>query len=452
MSDRPVRVLIVDDDEDDVVLTEALLREVAGTTYDVEWQPDVARARVLIAAGAHDVALVDYRMGAHDGLTLVREGVEAGTRMPLILLTGQGGRETDVAAMEVGASDFLVKAHISSDVLERSIRYACDRARTMERLRASEGRVRSLVESARDAILVLDAAGSVLSWNGAASKLFGYSEDEARGRSFGVLVPRAAPGDHESWASAAWLERVSAAQDLEGHRCGGGTFPVEAAVARFDTPEGWCSSVILRDIRERRELEERLRNQALHDALTGLPNRTLFRDRLERERLASLRSGGTFAVMFIDLDDFKGVNDTLGHTAGDRLLVDVARHLRRCLRDSDTAARLGGDEFGALLPGVSNEAEVRAVAARVASAIGDACPAGNATSRARASIGVVLADGTAGDCDLVLREADVAMYRAKARGKGCWALADLTLTAPPPPTPPGGCPPPSCRPDGIAIQ
>lgn len=175
---------------------------------------------------------------------------------------------------------------------------------------------------------------------------------------------------------------------------------------------------MMSDLSERRRLENELRHLALHDSLTGLPNRRLFLDRLQHALERGSRRSETHAVLFIDIDDFKSVNDRLGHEGGDALLREVSIRLRSCLRTEDTAARLGGDEFAVLIEGVEGEAEVRVVTDRILTSMHQPFVIRDQTVRQGCSIGLHLAAGSVKDPDHVLQNADLAMYQAKIRGKG----------------------------------
>jgi diguanylate cyclase (GGDEF)-like protein len=170
---------------------------------------------------------------------------------------------------------------------------------------------------------------------------------------------------------------------------------------------------------ERKALEQRLKFQAFHDPLTHLPNRTLFTDRFEQALARSDRQGGKDAVMFVDLDDFKEVNDSLGHEAGDRVLVAVAKRLQTCIRPSDTVARMGGDEFTVLLEDVEDAQGAVRVAERILEELRTPIMLGELNRVVSASIGIALGDGTHDRPGDLLRKADLALYRAKGRGKAC---------------------------------
>ena len=181
------------------------------------------------------------------------------------------------------------------------------------------------------------------------------------------------------------------------------------------------------DVTARKLVEERLLHDALHDALTGLPNRVLFADRLDRCLARRSRSGVRPAVLFIDLDRFKNVNDSLGHASGDRLLVEVARKLERCVRPCDTVARLGGDEFAVLLEDVVDDDSAVQVAERILVELSRSVRLDEHEVTTPASIGIACGDLSYRDAGELLRDADVAMYRAKELGKGRYQLFDAQL-------------------------
>ena len=294
------------------------------------------------------------------------------------------------------------------------------RVAALEALRASERRFRSLTESAADAIVVADQHSRIVAWNRGAETIFGYPEAESVGQEVRVLMPARYHTAHQQG-----LERVTRTGqgrllgqvvELVGRRSDGTEFPLELSLATWTTVEGPFYSAIMRDITARARLEESLRHQSLHDALTDLPNRHLLRDRVEQALRVAQRERVGVALLLLDLDRFKEVNDTFGHPAGDLLLQEVAQRLRGAVRGSDTVARLGGDEFALLLTGV-DRAGALAGAAKIHAALEAPVRLGEQAVHVEGSLGIALGPTQGEDAATLLRHADVAMYQVKAQGE-----------------------------------
>ncbi len=297
-----------------------------------------------------------------------------------------------------------------------------------EAVRASEEQQRQIVDTASSAYVAIDGEGFVTDWNERAIETFGWSRSEAIGRRLSeLIIPEEQRAAHE-----AGLRRFAAVGSgpLVGRRIevtaldrSGRRFPVELSIWPVRTGDAIHYSALIHDITERRRLEDELRHQAFHDSLTGLANRALFADRLDHA--LQRRATEDVGVLFFDVDDFKLINDGLGHSAGDGLLIEVARRLGEVIRAEDTAARLGGDEFAILLE-QTNELEAAKVADRVIRSFQAPFDIAGHHVNAKASIGVAL--GRAGsDAATVLREADSAMYAAKRNGKGVWQMFDASM-------------------------
>ena len=289
-------------------------------------------------------------------------------------------------------------------------------------LRRSEEQTRRIIETASYAYIGIDASGAVMEWNQAAEQTFGWTRDEVLGAQ---LAERIIPPERRD-AHRAGLKRfletgegpvLGTRFEVNAVHRDGRDFPVELTIWAVGTGETATFSALVHDITLRKELERQLQHQAFHDSLTGLANRALFADRLAHAMARQERARRSLAVVFLDLDDFKTVNDSLGHAAGDQLLVAVAERLRGVMRPEDTVARFGGDEFAILVEDTSREA-ARRVAERVLAALRSPFDLQGKQVFARGSAGVAIAQpGTSPPEDL-LRHADLAMYTAKARGKG----------------------------------
>ena len=283
----------------------------------------------------------------------------------------------------------------------------------------SQRRLESLIQNSSDVILILDERTGVQFASSAADRVLGYPAEDLQTRTLADLVR-----PEELTRVLAFLERIvsndgpsTAAIEFEIRRADGRWLHVETLVSNLIRDPDVRGIVLnLRDISERKAFEEQLSRQAFNDALTGLPNRALFLDRIEHALARQLRNAETITVFFLDLDDFKTVNDSLGHTAGDQLLMQAAERLRQCLRPSDTAARFGGDEFSVL---VEVAGEPILLAERILATLREPFVLDGTEVQISATIGIATSQRSSTATEL-LRDADVAMYAAKAEGKGGW--------------------------------
>ncbi len=329
--------------------------------------------------------------------------------------------------METAGTNLLEDPAIRGFVV--SMRDVTERRQIETLLRESETRYGELFDGARDAVYMADLDGRLRSVNPAAERLTGYSRSELLAMSFMQLI---APEDAERVAGVL-AQRIRGDSgeptELRLVRKDGSSVFVEVT-GRVVVPDDAPGRVegIVRDMTERHLLEEQLRHQALHDGLTGLANRTLMRDRLDQALGRRARDKSQVAVLLLDVDDFKAVNDSLGHVAGDAILVELAARLRSVVRAGETVARLGGDEFAVVVEGVRDRREVVALAGRIQSVFAERFAVGETKLKMTGSLGVAVTGESVTSSDL-LRDADTAMYRAKATAKGGFEFFDAALRA-----------------------
>ena len=302
-------------------------------------------------------------------------------------------------------------------------------------------------DNARNAMLVLDAGHHVLALNRAFTDLCGYQTADIVGKPapglFGAFDARDARTEARSWSAAeseappqrdVWqgaAEQGHWEGELAVARSDGQHSPVWVALTAIRDPAGAVNSyvAVLTDISERLAVEQRARHQAEHDALTGLPNRVLFLDRLHQALAKVKRQHGRFALMFLDLDNFKAINDTHGHHAGDAVLQQVGLRLTQCVRAVDTVSRLGGDEFVVLLADMGGVDQAAHVAGTIMAALAQPMHASGQELSLTVSIGIAICPSDGDDVDALLRHADAAMYHAKQNGRSAFQFFSPAMNA-----------------------
>ena len=301
----------------------------------------------------------------------------------------------------------------------------CQRRLAERAMRESEQRLHAIIHAALDAIIAVDEQFRIVVFNPAAERMFGCPAVDALGGSLARFIPESRRTLHEAHmkkfaGQGETVRPMGGAMEVTALRADGKEFPVEASISRMAGRGTPLYSVVLKDISTRKRDEARLKYLANYDSLTSLPNRNFFNQRLQRALARAHRSGKPMALLFIDLDRFKIINDTLGHDAGDVVLKTVAARLLSGVRETDTVSRLGGDEFAVILEDIGETAYVGTVALKLLSMVRHPVMLGLQEYQVSASIGISAypSDGT--DGATLLKNADIAMYRAKERGKNNW--------------------------------
>ena len=278
---------------------------------------------------------------------------------------------------------------------------------------------RAVVEGATEGILTLDKQGLIVRDNTAAEKMFGYDP----GMMVNLpLVQMLTPDSAKRCLGSDGLLYPVSNLSLEAQNKGGKTIPILLSISTFKYENDHYFTAIIQDISERVMFEKRLARLAYYDSLTGLPNRRLFHDRLGQAMEHAHRNGKLVGILFLDLDHFKDINDTLGHLFGDRLLQETAKRLSNLLRKEDTVARLGGDEFTVILEGISNAADAEDVAKKILHSIGQPFKLGEHERNVTSSIGITLYPLDDSNIERLIMNADGAMYQAKLNGRNAYAL------------------------------
>lgn len=414
-------LMLVDDQAANLHTLSATLQK----KYNLQFATSGKRALELLACGDKPrLILLDVMMPEMSGLQMLSE-LRKNSRtadIPVILLTGDNSGDTEVEGLELRADDFLTKP-IHPNVLLARVRNVLLRRQEQAQLRLAA----HVFANSGEAMLVCDRACRVQHVNPAFCHLSGYQALEVLGKNVAGLAldPDQAARYQQIWADLSHAAQASPDSRLHWrgeiwHRHKDGSpYPALVSIASLrdarGEPEFHFISMV--DISEQKANEERMRHLAHHDMLTGLPNRLHLGIHLETALALARRNASSGALMFIDLDRFKMINDSLGHDVGDELLVQVAQRLRQAVRSSDLVARLGGDEFVVVLHGVCSRAAVQPIANKILSSLGRAYEIGKHLLYSSPSIGVCLFPGDGCDVELLIKNADAAMYLAKAQGR-----------------------------------
>jgi diguanylate cyclase (GGDEF)-like protein/PAS domain S-box-containing protein len=406
----------------------------AVTTASAEPAPmsrlgELAETWLPLAAGSATV-LVPVKSLPRQAMTLVPGG-DAMLLCPLMLENRPSGNPLIGVLAVFGERRYLADQAATLEILAHQVALAIERIMLREELvrQGNEAYFRTLVHDTSDVILIVGGDWKVRYATPSATGIFGditvegaylwdLVADGERDELLRLLVQIPAGSAY----STRYVDRYLTRRD-------GMVVQVQVRASDLRADPTVAGLVLtMRDVTEQRQLEEQLKHQAFHDALTGLPNRILFQDRISQQLATARRNGTTAGVLFVDLDDFKVVNDTMGHGLGDELLIATAARLSGLIRDSDSAARLGGDEFALLIADVENYAMVEAAADRIVEAFGEPFALSSGSVLITVTVGIATTEDSA-DTDELLKHADLALYAGKAAGKRQWRRYQAVLSA-----------------------
>lgn len=422
MKDRQFQVLVVEDDRAHAELIEGRLRD--DGRYQVTGAATLAAAYEQMATQKPDLVLLDLNLPDGNALVFLTDWCAS---CPMLIMTSQGSETLAVESLKSGALDYIVKSPEAfaqmPRIVARSLRewqLKTDREEAIAALRESELQLRKLsqaVEQSPSAVLITDLDGRIEYVNPKFTEVTGYARNEVIGETPRILNS----GQMDSLVYRQLWAHLAAGKRWQGELLNrhkqGHLFWERAQIAPLRDEQG-CSThyiAVKEDITVQKEYEQQLRHMATHDELTGLANRTLFNNLLERAIPRAERSGHQVAVILLDLDRFKVINDSLGHAFGDELLCLVAQRLQQLVRETDTVVRFGGDEFIVLLPDISGAAAAGKVADKIMRCLSRPYRIAERELVVTASLGLSMAPVDGKDGATLIRKADVAMYQSKRK-------------------------------------
>jgi diguanylate cyclase (GGDEF)-like protein/PAS domain S-box-containing protein len=352
-----------------------------------------------------------------------REDIKRGKPEEVLRRAAASGRhEEHGMRVRKDGSQFL--ASISFTALRDpagNLRGFSEISRDLSEIKESGAKYRGLLEAAPDAMVVVNQRGEIVLLNVQAEKRFGYSRDELVGQKVKNIIPQGFAerliADGTRTAAEALAQQIGAGIELNGRRKDGSEFPIEIMLSPLEGAEGTLVTAAIRDITTRKKAEAQMIHSSEHDFLTGLPNRMLLNDRVNQAIRFALRHRKKVAVLFLDLDGFKHINDFLGHPTGDKLLQSIAKRLVDCVRGSDTVSRQGGDEFVVLLSEEEHSEDASITARKMLQAVAEAHFIDQHDLHVTSSVGVSVYPDDGLDAETLIKNADTAMYQAKENGR-----------------------------------
>jgi diguanylate cyclase (GGDEF)-like protein/PAS domain S-box-containing protein len=417
-------LLLVEDNPGDARLLREMLNEQGLHRTEVTHVQQLQDAEKHLLDHEVDIILLDLGLPDAQGLIALRRARAFAPRIPLVVLTGLDDEAMAVQSLQEGAQDYLVKGQIDARSLLQALRHAIERKTMEEALFEEKERAQVTLNCIGDAVVCTDIAGNISFLNPVSEKLTGWSLSDSVGKPVTLVLRILDTITRETISSA--MEVLTGRNHNRRQqsnsvliRRDGSEIPIEDSVAPIHDRDGRVTGavIVFRDVSAARSMAVEMTHSAEHDFLTGLPNRMLFKDRVTQAITMAPRHMKKVAVLFLDLDGFKHINDSLGHPTGDKLLQSIAKRLVDCVRASDTVSRQGGDEFVVLLSEVEQPESTAITARRLLQAVATAHSIDQHDLHISTSIGVSVYPDDGEDAETLIKNADTAMYQAKANGR-----------------------------------
>ena len=425
MSNKSVQtILVVEDNPGDALLLRKMLDRDGSRNFALTYVERMSDAEKHLVENDFDIILLDLGLPDAQGLDALRRAHAAAPHVPLVVLTSLDDESLAAQALREGAQEHLIKGQIDTRGLLRALRYAVERKTLEEALFVEKERAQVTLNCIGDAVICTDISGNVTFLNIVAEKMTGWLWQEAEGRPVTEVFQIVDATSRETTPNP--MERA-VGQDRTVHlpsnciliRRDGFEIPIEDSVAPIHDRGGQVTGavIVFRDVSVARAMALQVIHSAEHDFLTGLPNRMLLNDRVSHAIAMAPRHMKKVAVLFLDLDGFKHINDSLGHPLGDKLLQSVAKRLVDCVRGADTVSRQGGDEFVVLLSEVEQPEDAAILARRMLDAVAATHSIDQHDVHVTTSIGVSVYPDDGLDAETLMKNADTAMYQAKENGR-----------------------------------
>ena len=425
MSKKSIKVLLlVEDNPGDARLLREMFNEQGLHNTELTHVECIREAEKCLAERVFDIIVLDLGLPDAKGLGAVRKAHAAAPRVPLVVLTGLDDDALAAQALQEGAQDYLIKGQIDGRGLLRALRYAIERKVMEEALFTEKERAQVTLNSIGDAVACTDILGNITFLNLVAEKMTGWSVQKAAGLPMAEVLRILDATSRETTPNPMEMalgrnRTVHLPSNCILIRRDGFETPIEDCVSPIHDRDGQATGavIVFRDVSAARAMALQMAHSAQHDFLTGLPNRMLFTDRVTQAIALAQRHVKKVAVLFLDLDGFKHINDSLGHPFGDKLLQSIVKRLLDCVRGSDTVSRQGGDEFVVLLSEMEQSEDAALTARRMLKAVAEAHPIDQHDLHVTTSIGVSVYPDDGLDAETLIKNADTAMYQAKENGR-----------------------------------
>ena len=430
------RVLIVGSSFATGGTIQAALAEAGRGAFSIEHVPTLADACDRLEEAGIEAVLVDLELPDSQGLSAVETLFRTAPHIPIIVLGSVRGEDLFEESLALGAQDYVRQDHLDSYTLARALNGAIARKCAEDKLFVEKERAQVTLNSIGDAVLSSDLLGRISYLNIVAERMTGWTCSEAIGRPITEVFRVVDAHTHLAGPNA--MERAVAENRTVGLsansvliRRDGTEFHIEDSAAPIHDRRGHVAGAVtvFHDVSESRSLMHRMSHLAQHDFLTDLPNRLLLQDRVEHSIALARRHGTQFAILFLDLDHLKHINDSLGHSVGDQLLKSIAARLVGCVRASDTVSRQGGDEFVVLLSEIAHASDAALAAEKMRAIVETPCLVGEHDLQVSVSIGISVYPSDGADAEALVKNADTAMYQAKESGRNNYRFFTAAMNA-----------------------